>query len=152
MSTRARRSAPQRRSATSSASRTSVQSGRIAGLSALDDALDSVSASQSKEEAMASLAKATALLNAYMAPSTVGASSAAGSRVASLDDMFRTQTFLDWGQPDAASWLGGLEDRLKKYFETVRKVVDAYGPDQYQISLGFPSGVSVAFTWNVRHP
>lgn len=123
--------------------------GATASFSALDSALRAVRASDSREEAMASLAKATALLNSYMNPALGLAEPSLGSRsrIPSFES-FRAESFL-WGQPDQAAWLTDLEKRLQKYFQVVKKVVDDYGPDEYQISLGFPSGVSVALTWKV---
>lgn len=146
MNTGRRRPTTRRRSASKSSSKPVS----FSGYSLLDATLDSVRQAGSREEAMASLAKATVLLSTYMDPSSPGVRSpAVRFRSASLDETFRTQEFLDWGQPDSSTWLSELEDRLQKYFDTVKSVVDRYGPDQYQISLGFPSGVSVAFTWKV---
>jgi hypothetical protein len=51
-----------------------------------------------------------------------------------------------------AGALDALEQRLRKYLQAVETIVSKYGPAQYQISLGLPSGVSVTFTWKVDKP
>jgi hypothetical protein len=121
----------------------------VKGFSALDGALKSARQSQSKEEALASLAKATALLNIYTSPPGAASSRSVTSPPQSLDEALLTTSFLNWGPLDPSTWPKELEDRLQKYFEAVKVIVEKYGPAQYQISLGIPSGVSVIFTWNV---
>jgi hypothetical protein len=61
-----------------------------------------------------------------------------------LDIAFRANVL--WWGPDPVQ---ELESRLQKYFDAVKAFVEKYGPAQYQITLGIPSGVSVALTWNV---
>lgn len=126
------------------------QSTRTAGevtidLTALDAALESVSDAESQHEAIASLAKATSLLNVVIgtsSPRPVRSESATRTSI-ELEEAF------GWGKPDAQAWLQEVETRLQKYFKAVETIVEKYHPNQYQITLGFPSGVSVAFTWNV---
>jgi hypothetical protein len=99
-------------------------------LAPLDQALDHVAKAQSQAEAQAALVLATRELNALLSPSRAPSTRASVALQGKL--------------------LGSLEDRLKKYFDEVQRLIEKYGPDQYQIQVGFPlSGVTVALTWNV---
>ena len=47
-------------------------------------------------------------------------------------------------------WVARQKERWGRIFKGVEEIVREFGPDQYQISGGFPQLVTVTFTWNVQ--
>jgi hypothetical protein len=123
-------------------------------LGAIDRALDEAESTDSRELALAALTRATAGLNSYFGELSAGANSTPFSPVFDEDLVANTyRTYISFlpahrrhGDEARSNW----EERIDKYWGVVSKIVDRYGPDQYQISVGFPQLIAVTLVWNKK--
>jgi len=116
-------------------------------LSRLDEALQTAADADSRSEALAALTRATAEINTFFVNPGLSApvsASIAGGRT------FQAMTILPWKKDKSEDTERKWEERVQKYWKVVDQLVEKFGPDQFQISVGFPQVVSVTLTWNVK--
>lgn len=120
-------------------------------LNRIDAALGNVERADSREEAVAALIRATVGINALYASTATAAP---------LEISF-PHSYSAWrAYPPYASFSRfhllpksterKWDERLERYLKDANALVEKYGPDQYQLSVGFPQLVSVTLTWNVK--
>jgi hypothetical protein len=125
-------------------------------LGRIDRELDAVEEADSREAAVAALIRATVGINALGA-STPGAvqveTGAVQVETASLSP-FGSRSYLV--SPKLHVWHPQWEifgrkrdEQIEKYMRVLDNLVKKYGPDQYQLSIGFPQVISVTLVWSV---
>jgi hypothetical protein len=130
-----------------------------AAIGRLDQALDSSLGAQDRGNALAALTAATTELNGFFSSDVV----VAPAVEIAPDSYYGGHQFSSLTGP---SWMPGwvpfvdkrpksdderqkLDDKVQKYWGTVEKLVQKYQPTQYQITVGFPLGVSLTLSWDV---
>ena len=130
-------------------------------LGQLDSALDAALNAPSRGEALAALTQATSGMNGLLSPGGFGT-----PMHLTADDTYLSKQRLSIVGPTAvrafAIWPFNkskseetqqkVNDRIQKYWATVEKLVQKYGPTQYQISIGFPQVVTITLSWDVNKP
>ncbi len=130
-----------------------------AALSRLDEALDRSGKAAHRFDALAALTVATAELNGLLNDEPTVAHFGAAP-----DDSYlgRVEVVTLAGQgkgiagrfrkPKSDEDQQKVGDKVQKYWGTVEKLVEKYQPSQYQITVGFPIGISVTLSWDVNKP
>lgn len=130
-----------------------------AAIGRLDQALDSSLSANDRSDALAALTAATTELNGFFsgdvvvaAPVQIAPNSYGGdpqvSSFASPSWVPGWLPFVD-KRPKSDADRQKLDDKVQKYWGTVEKLVQKYQPTQYQITIGFPLGVSLTLSWDV---
>ena len=119
-------------------------------LDKIDTALDAVEAAGSREAAVTALARATVGLNALYS-NTPSAPPEAISPALSFErrPVLAFPNFHLFS-PSAKELERKIDERVERYLKVANDMVDKYGPDQYQLSVGFPMLISITLTWNTK--
>lgn len=119
-------------------------------LGKIDTALDAVEAADSREAAVAALTRATVGINAMYSdassapPEIISHGISFSRHPASAYSSFRLLN------PQAKESDRKIGERLERYLKVANEMVEKYGPDQYQLSVGFPILISITLTWNTK--
>jgi hypothetical protein len=130
-----------------------------AAISRLDQALDSSLSAKDRSNALAALTAATTELNGLFSSDIVVAapiqiapdSYRGGNRLSSFTGPSWVPDWVPFmdKRPKSNDDRQKLDDKVQKYWGTVEKLVQKYQPTQYQITIGFPLGVSLTLSWDV---
>jgi hypothetical protein len=118
--------------------------------SRIDTALDAVEEADSREAAVAALTRATVGINAlYASPPVAVPPETLSPRFDLANRTYFTSysNFL-WWHPQPEVFGRKWDERIERYMRVVNDLVEKYGPDQYQVSVGFPQLISVTLAWN----
>ncbi|HSZ39027.1 MAG TPA: hypothetical protein VK817_03630 [Trebonia sp.] len=128
-----------------------IETAQAEELTEIDTALDEVQRADSREEAVASLIRATVGINCLYARIP-----AMTPLEVPLPNLYHTphvypqyESFLRF-RVVSKETARKLDMRLEKYLKVANTMVEKWKPDQYQVSVGFPQLVSVTLTWNVQ--
>jgi hypothetical protein len=131
----------------------------VAAIGRLDQALDSSLIAKDRSDALAALTAATTELNGFFSSDTVVVapvqiapdSYGGGHRVSSFTGPSWVPDWVPFvdKRPKSDDDRQKLDDKVQKYWGTVEKLVQKYQPTQYQITIGFPLGVSLTLSWDV---
>jgi len=123
-------------------------------LNRIDAALAAVEAADSREAAVAALTRATVGINALFASTPVAPSLEVISPSFNLPGRSSViYPYFLFGRSDAEKAEKDERkrgERIEKYLKVANDLVEKYGPDQYQLSVGFPLLISVTLTWNIK--
>lgn len=120
-------------------------------LGQIDKALDAAETADSREAAVAALARATIGVNALYSDSSPVAPLEFVSPSVNLEQRSYLVSPSFHLHPRAEEMERKRNERIEKYLKVANDLVQKYKADQYQLSLGFPLLVSVTLTWNVKH-
>jgi hypothetical protein len=112
--------------------------------------VDAVEAAGSREAAVTALARATVGLNALYS-NTPSAPPEVTSPVLSFERR-HALAFPNFHliSPSAKELERKIDERVERYLKVANDMVEKYGPDQYQLSVGFPMLISITLTWNTK--
>lgn len=128
-----------------------------AALQRLDLALDQSLRVKGRGGALAALTVATSELNGLLSNETMAApvqitpdyAYLGEHRVLSITADSSWKSHIPFYKPKSEEDQQKVGDKVQKYWGTVEKLVAKYQPTQYQITIGFPLGVSLTLSWDV---
>jgi hypothetical protein len=118
-------------------------------LDLIDGALGAVETADSREAAVAALARATVGINALYA-STLRAATVEVLPEDDLEGSYVVSPGRYLPHPRAEEMERRRNERVEKYLKVANDLVQKYRPDQYQLSIGFPLLISITLTWNIK--
>ena len=117
----------------------------------IDSALQEAATTESRSVALAAFASATAGINAAhpagyaLVPEVATTDLESGL---SSSEIMSLRSPLEWWRDRRNS--DELQERLKRYFDVADRLAKQFGPNQMQVSAGFPLIVTVTLVWNLK--